>query len=141
VAIPAAASISALDLTPEPMATSEFGVAKILRLIANFSLGAVSNSANPQHIAVGVYVVSHEAFLQLAFSTPFAGDPSQSWYYWKNVVMVSAAGSAELVTWEADIRTQRLLRGGYKLVFIVENPVNSFAMTLEVSFRNLWEID
>ena len=137
----ATAGISFADLTLEPMATSEEGVAKILRLIANFTLSAVATTVAAQRAALGIYVASHEAFLQLAFASPFSGDETTGWYYWTSRVLLHAAAANSPDQWEVDIRTQRLLRGGYKLIGVVENPAQTLVLSLDMDVRTLWEVD
>jgi len=134
-------SIVATDMTPEPMQSSEEGVAKILRLILHAQLSSAVASSSVQRMALGVTVLGHEGFAQLAFPTPFTGDNQVGWHYWTSRFFRPHSTAPLPVLWDADIRTQRLLRGGYKLVLISENPAQDIATDLDVSLRSLWEID
>ena len=135
------AGIIALDLTPPPMMTTEEGTAKILRMIGHFQISSVNVTAAAQRLAVGVMVVGHEGFEQLAFSTPLSGDDTQAWYYWTSRAPQFGATGQPVVSWDIDIRTQRLLRGGYKLVMISQNPAQTLTLDMDVALRLLWEID
>jgi len=136
----AAGPIVFFDLTPEPMRSSSTrGQATLLRAILSFNFSADANNVDPQLAAIGIYVLGHEAFDQTAFSDPL-GDDQQSWYYWSFMTVSKVAGSAPQQHWEADIRTKRRLRSGYKLAVVTNNPLNDSATDLTMSARLLWAL-
>jgi len=138
---PVGASIIAADLTPEPMATDETGTAKILRLLLNFNLVMPSVDSVVHRLAVAVLVMTHDAFEGLTFPSPFSGDPSFGWYYYRFASVQHVTSAAPSFSWDADIHTQRVLRAGYKLVLLSETPAQSKTVELEIGFRALWEIN
>ena len=132
----AAAPILAFDLTPPPMRDavgSTEGSATIRRLILSGTFGTVIDTAAFNHMAMGLYVVNHEGFVQTAFSDPMS-DEGQDWYYWT----LRSTASLRATQWEADIRTARRLRAGYKLIVVVNNPLNPVPTQLNLGIRSLW---
>jgi len=126
------------DLTPPPMrAASTEGTATIKRLIMTGLFGAQAQSIQPQRMAMGIYVVSHEAFDQTAFSDPTA-DEGQDWYYWTQRAVQPNGISSQGDYWDIDLRTSRRLRAGYKLIMVVNNPLNDVVTNLTVGLRTLW---
>ncbi len=130
------------DLTPEPMGEALVGTATIVRSILTFNHQLLQTNAANQHVAVGITVMTNDAFTAGATPDP-AGDFQQDWYYWHIMNSVRVSGGApENNRWEADIRSARRLRGGFKLVMVVqtlsaEHPTNS---SMWATLRNLWQI-
>jgi len=137
----AAADTFLADLTPEPMASSLEGTAKILRFLANFTITQTAAENATNEYGVGVAVLGHEAFDGLAVPDPLVGDFSQGWYYQTERAYQRTAAGGGMLTWEVDIRTSRVLRAGYKLVMVSRSPVNPVAITVRVGIRMLWEIN
>ncbi len=138
--ITAVASQQFSDLTPEPMATSGEGTALLKRTILSFEYFQDDvASITPNSVVVGFAVVTADAFAAGALPDPVA-DSNQDWLYWtrRSVQGITAIGQATPNRWEADIRSMRRLRGGYKLVMIIENQANQVASSLEVAVRTLW---
>jgi len=137
-------AVQAVNLTPEPMSTggSEHrgGRATLIRAIMNFSIHGVSASASPQIVSVGIYVADHEAVLQTSFLDPNA-DPLQDWYYWTSRNgQIDSTVNQVTTFWDADIRSKRMLRGGYDLVMVSGGnaALNDTAMDFVVGMRLLW---
>ena len=104
----------------------------------HFDLVIPTAAATQQIVSLGIYVASHEGFDQNAFSDP-EGDFFQDWYYWtRRAAQVEATGEPRTFSWDADIRTMRKLRGGYKLVYVVSHPLNPQPVELHTSMRLLW---
>ena len=138
----AAADISLAVLTPEPMQTTHVGVgtATLQRMIANFeyTFSGGNTSTSNQKIFVGVGVVTRDARLAGIVPSPL-NSFNQDWYYGTGrVFKKEVMGAPENFTWEVDIRTRRRLRGGYDLVLVVENPINTDVTILTTAMRLLW---
>jgi len=131
------------DLTPEPVATQVGGVnvgqATILRLIMDWTFTSPVSDVNPQHAGVGIYVITEDAFDQLAFADPL-GTPQISYYYFHFATLNNSGAAQSPQTWSADIRTKRRLRTGWRLVIVANNPTNDVATELNLSARGLWTI-
>ena len=140
-----AGAILFLDLTPPPMRDaigSTEGTATIKRLILHGLFSLLVPNVNLQFAMLGIYVLSHEAFLQTALSDP-TSDEGQDWYYW-TARSAQAADVGVLLTgdkWDVDIRTARKLRAGYKLVMVINNPLNNVITTMHIATRALWTQD
>ena len=131
------------DLSPEPMATDGIGTATLLRSIMQYSFMIDSNSSTttPQQLALGMTVLTNDAFAALAVPDPLS-DFQQDWYYWvaKAKVFDIDAGP-QSIDWEADIRSARRLRGGFKLAVVSQSPAsNDIDTTCFITLRNLWAI-
>ena len=67
-------------------------------------------------------------------------DINQGWYLWR--ALQSVRITAEMnYTWEFDIRTARVVRGGFRLVGVLETGTNPGPVRLSLSGRMLWQID
>ncbi len=131
------------DLTPEPMATALVGTATLIRSIMDiwFSVDGSGTSNVIQQIALGITVMTNDAFAAAAVPDPLTGDFQQAWYYWTCMQLVHSGVNAEPNKRMADIRTARKLRGGFKLVAITESLAsNDLDTTLFLSMRNLWQV-
>jgi len=137
----AAAGFVAVDLTPEPMQTAEEGTAKCLRMLLNFELSMPLINAAVHRIGIGICVMTHEGFSQVAFPSPFSGDNSFGWYYFRFQTIQHVTAAQPAVSWDVDISTQRLLRAGYKLVLVTETIAQAASVDLNVGARLLWEIN
>jgi len=136
------------DLTPQPMAADLLGTATIKRAIMSFNLFRDGDQVSTlvQQIAYSITLVTNDAFAAMAVPDPLF-DFAQSWYYWNSQTHLFQAGgilgrqeaAAPIV--HVDIRSQRRLRGGFKLVFISQTPVTQVDFTLGVSMRLLWTVD
>jgi len=102
-----------------------------------------NNSATPFQVAVGITVMTNDAFFALAPPDPL-GDESQAWYYWSlRETLRPLAGIGPFNThWEADIRSRRALRGGFKLIYVIETDAagNTADTILVTTMRLLWEV-
>jgi len=132
------------DLTPEPMATALVGTATLIRSVMNFRYGidAAGSSDTAQQVALGITVMTNDAFAALAIPDPLTGDFQQGWYYWTaRQVLGAGSGGPREMFWEADIRSARKLRGGFKLVMVSETTaINDLGTALFINMRNLWQI-
>ncbi len=143
IASTAAADITTFDLTPEPMQTTHVGVgtATIRRLIGHCSHhsanGATANAE--QTMSLGIVVVTEDGFLGGSVPDP-ESDFNQDWYYWtRRSLQHSSVGDGNaMVEWDFDIRSMRRLRGGYRLIGIVETPTQAVATVQMISLRALW---
>jgi len=121
-------------------ASNQEGNATIKRLIMDFHYASLATSgAGIQNVSVGVYVAGHEAFDQNALNDP-ESDAGQDWYYWTTRALDATGASSAATQWSIDLRTARLLRSGYKLLMVVDNPLNDIATVLSVGVRLLWSI-
>ena len=132
------------DLTPEPIISSNVasGTAKIVRFLAHFdykSNGTIVAPGEVFTISVGVGVVTIDAVTAGAIPDPET-DFTQGWYYWtgRSPLLTS---EHPMVSWDTDIRTARVLRGGYRLVIVSETLLQELASDLTVSIRDLWVVD
>ncbi len=136
----AAASQNILDLTPEPMATDLQGTATIKRMIGKLQVVSLSDAGSAQETLIGIAVITNDAFAAGAVPDPLT-DAQQSWYYWNHIIVVPVGGAPHVTVVDFDMRTMRKLRGGYKLVAVVQNGTNVIALTVFATFRNLWVVD
>jgi len=132
------------DLTPEPMATALIGTATLIRSIMNFRYGAdaVGTSSVVQQVGLGITVMTNDAMAGTALPDPLTGDFQQAWFYWtvRQITLQSTSVPREQF-WDADIRSARKLRGGFKLVIISESvSTNDIDTSLFINMRNLWQI-
>jgi len=131
------------DLTPEPMATALVGTATLIRSIMDlwFYTDGVGNTTTIQQVALGITVMTNDAFAAAAVPDPLTGDFQQAWYYWSCMQLVHNASGVPPSTRTVDIRTARKLRGGFKLVAITESlSTNDIDTALFLNMRNLWQI-
>ena len=111
------------------------GQATVLRLLGSVTYTSrLSSADDPLHAAIGVYVISEEAFDQVAFMDPLA-DVQQGWYYW---TFLTSSVQNFPGTVHFDIRTSRKLRQGYKLVAVANNPLNDEVSDITLNARALW---
>ncbi len=138
-------AIVANDLTPDPLrsvAAHRGSTATLRRMLIHFDLGQLDAQGSLEAAAFGIYVASHEALDQSALNDPNA-DAGQDWYYWtsRTARLLTAADNAEMVSWDADIRSQRKLRGGYDLVLVSSALASNVVSLLShISVRALWSI-
>ncbi len=139
VVVTAVASQDVFDLTPEPMATDLQGTATLKRMICHVDINPVV-SAGMNTFLMGICVVTNDAFAAAAVPDPLT-DAQQSWYYWTQRVYSAVNAAEARVSWDFDMRTMRKLRGGYKLIGVLQNPTNQSNQTVSLAFRNLWTVD
>jgi len=134
-------NIVTADLTPEPIqsVTNDVGTAVLKRSILHFDLTAAVQDTDVQFVSFGIYVAGHEGFDQNAVSDP-EGDFFQGWLYWTRRALNPVGLVTPMVSWDADIRSMRRLRGGYKLVAVASHPVQDIALVLRMSARFLWTV-
>jgi len=140
--LPAGANIVVSDLTPEPMQNNLVGTATLVRSIMAFNHMLPGQDLAVITVAVGITVMTNDAFFALASPDPLS-DFQQDWYYWHLHDSMRVSGPTENSNrWNADIRSARRLRGGFKLVMVVEtNAVgNPDTTDLSVVMRNLWQV-
>ncbi len=138
----AAASVVFSDLTPEPMQGDDAGVAKCLRIIGNVTAAPDAGSLlSDFNYAIGIAVVTADAIAAGTLPDPFT-DFQQSWYYWtKRSYRVGAVEGRVNDGFDFQVRTQRLLRSGYRLVLVSETVLEDQAQAIRIHMRNLWELD
>jgi len=107
--------------------------------LLHFDLSQQSPINNAQQfVSIGIAVITADAFAAGATPDP-EGDFDQDWFYWtRRAAFFEQNGSQQLWPWDVDIRSMRVLRGGYKLVMITENPTNGSVLNLHTSMRLLW---
>ncbi len=129
-------------MTPPPLSSTLVGQATIIRSIMTYNHIVAVADAVPSRIGIGVTIMTNDGFVALAPPDPLS-DSSQSWYYW----MLRDFRVAQTVNindqWSADIRSARRLRGGFKLVLVVETDAATHiaASTFRATMRNLWRVD
>ncbi len=131
------------DLTPEPMATALVGTATLIRSIMNlwYNIDGAGSNNTTQQVALGITVMTNDAFAAGAVPDPLTGDFQQAWYYWTCLQLTHAAAAAPVTEREVDIRTARKPRGGFKLVAITESiSTNDIDTVLFLGMRNLWQV-
>ena len=138
----AGASVVFGNITPEPMQTNGVGTAKILRMIGHIDLFTqVITGPDDLVMSFGAAVVTQDAAAVGTLPDPEA-DFQHAWYYWtRRMVLTTGVASHQMVSWDFEINTQRVLRSGYEMVFISETPSQEQATNARLSLRNLWEID
>ena len=86
--------------------------------------------------SIGIAVVAQDNLAQLP--DPEA-DFNQDWYYWtRRMHKQNTLDNPPMISFDADIRSKRRLRGGYALKMMVENPVNPDPLVVHISMRLLW---
>ena len=94
-------------------------------------------NVDAEQVFIGICVVTEDALAAFALPDP-GSDFNQDWYYWA-ARNTRATENDSLVSWDADIRSARRLRGGYRLVMIVEAPASNVNdIAISPSMRNLW---
>ncbi len=90
-------------------------------------------------MSLGIVVVTEDGFLGGSVPDP-ESDFNQDWYYWtRRSLQHSSVGDGNaMVEWDFDIRSMRRLRGGYRLIGIVETPTQAVATVQMISLRALW---
>ena len=138
----AAASLIFLDLTPEPMSSDLVGTAKCLRILGHHSSAPDAGSLLDSFgYGIGITVMTNDAFTAGAVPDPLT-DFQQSWYYWdiqQNRVATNVGLTSRPVYF--DMRTQRVLRSGFKLALVTQTLIEDQAQFLDVTMRLLWEIN
>jgi len=144
LALAAGANQVVSDLTPPPMRADLTGTATIVRSLMSFNHMLGSVNAVPSRVGVGITIMTNDAFFALAPPDP-AGDESQGWYYWteREQLHELVGDNGSNLAWEADVRSSRRLRGGFKLVLVVETIAGAHidASELHISMRNVWKVD
>ena len=89
-------------------------------------------------ITAGICVVTKDAFIAGAVPDPNS-DLEHDWYFWKaNWFSFDLLGEVRNFIW--DNRTARLLREGYRLVFVVHKDLTEGAINVFIAIRNLWKL-
>jgi len=140
----ASGAIVVADLTPEPIQTitGDVGTATLMRGLLHFDIASNSDASVQETAAFGFYILSHEGFDQTAFSDPNA-DFFQDWWYWTSraLRLQSLSDNQAGMSWDADIRSKRRLRGGYKFAMVAAgNALNNNTILAHVSMRLLWAL-
>ena len=134
----AVASSIVVDLTPQFLASNGYQQpCKIVRSIIDIDYNTLNSNLNPQTMAMGIWVVEHEALTGDGTASPLT-DFQQDFYYWTTLYINDASVVRESATIHVDIRSSRRIRGGYGLLLKGENPLQEEATVLQVSMRNLW---
>ena len=136
---PAAATEVFSDMSPNAIRNGTQETATLRRLILHFDYN-VQVALNVAQIAVGIAVVTADALDPIAQIPDPLFDAEQGWLYWTNREWSGPAGSGTRQSWDADIRSMRKLRGGYRLVLITESPATSFPSNISISLRALWSV-
>jgi len=125
------------NISPVLVQTNNYQTpSKIIRMIMSYELVAPFANANPQTLAIGIWVTPHENLDVGALDV--INDFQQDFYYWTTEYITPQSTNQLTTRWTADIRTSRRLRGGYGLLFKAQTPVQELALQLNVSMRNLW---
>ena len=139
-----ALNIAVADLTSEPIQTitGDVGTVTLRRTILNFKPVCLTTAAVgvAQIVSVAILVMTVDAFEQNGFADP-EGTAFQDYLYWtrRTGYAIGSGEVARFEDWNADIRSMRKLRGGYKLVLLASHPsANTESIDLRVSARFLW---
>jgi len=138
IAIAAGAGVQVVDLSPQFIAANGYQQPfKIVRSIFDMDFNQVNSSVEPQTLAVGMLVVSHEALTGDGVPSPLT-DFQQDFYYWTTLYSYNGSVVRANPTVHVDLRTSRRMRGGYGLLMKFENPTQEEATVLQMSMRNLF---
>ena len=137
----AALNIVGADLTPEPIQTitGDVGTAVLRRSILHFDIDFVATDAAIHAFSFGILVMTASGFDQGAFEDP-EGSAFQSYLYWTRRTVNPASPGARHLSWDADIRSMRRLRGGYKLIALASHPIQVLPAEILMSGRFLWSV-
>ncbi len=133
------------DLTPPPLLISgeEFGhgSATLKRAIMSFTLAQLTQEANVmQTMGLAMYVSTSRAVADSAIRDALF-ESEADWYYWTARGQLRETDFPLQESWDVDLKTQRRLREGYKLVMTAQAAVaNTQTMVLTVGARLLWTI-
>jgi len=135
-------AVIGFDLTPQPMRSEDHHAgqaATLLRMIATFNLSSGSDVDTPQSASFGISLYSHEALTGPSLNDPNS-DPEQDWYYWASrTVERDSNNIIKSVSWDADIRSKRRVRGGQALIMVgAARSTNTVNLTVNVAMRLLW---
>jgi len=132
LALPSISVDLAADATSGLTALSPGTSVTVLRMIGEYVIGATSSAgivaADNARIAVGIGVVSDDAFAAPALPDP-AAEPGYPWLYWMEhsfYFAVAGAPSADqaglsgAVRAAIDIRSMRKMKAGQSLAFVVQ---------------------
>ena len=130
------------DIGPEQLAhiNGANQTAKLHRLVGHLTFDAQGQSG-PFSFAAGICVVTVDAINlgNTALPDPI-GDLSQGWYWWQaDLARFEGVDSGPTtIKYNFDIRTTRVLRGGYTLALNFEAGVNGGVINLNFQARALW---
>ena len=133
----AVASRQLFDLTHPDLVSSDLG-GTCMRMILQIHASTLGTVPEIEGLACGVIRISNDAFLAGPAAVPAPmTDLTQDWYYWWGGFPPLFNEATQVVA--VDIRSARRLRGGDRLVLIMENPVNELAIELSIMRRTLWK--
>ena len=136
---PAAATEIFSDFSPNAIRNGTAETATLRRLILHFDYN-VQAALNVAQIAIGITIVTEDALDPIAQIPDPLFDAEQSWYYWANREYSAPAGAGTMSQWDADIRSMRKLRGGFRIIAISETPPTTFPTNVTISMRALWSV-
>ena len=113
---------------------------KIIRLIGHIQVNNPTVDGRYEWFA-GISVVTLDAFTAGELPDPRT-DSQQSWYYWAAGSPDSPIGNNSFQGPEKtafDIRTQRVLRPGFRLVLVFETGANPGSLSIQMRARALWQ--
>jgi len=138
------AQTNLLDLSHSSIISgaSSGGTAK--RLIGSLGLENAGSTSEHIEFGIGILVVTEDALTGGATPTPLdLNDEDQDWYFWatRSLHVAVAAGLNSQFEIGIDIKTSRLLRGGYRLIAAVEKDVTvETSWNVSLSMRVLWAL-
>ena len=133
----AAAGETPVDLTADALIGGD-QTGKVLRMVGEVNLHN-PGVAGTYGFALGVTIMTADGFVATAVPDPLT-DANQGWYYW---VATTTRLTPEL-SWMRtfDIRTQRVIRGGFRLIMIAQaSAANPSTMIFSFTARLLWQLD
>jgi len=132
-----------IDFSNDNIIDDESSGGTILRMIGSVRIehDLRAQALEEQEVAIGITVVTKDAIAAFAVPDPLSTlDQNHDWYYWssRNGTLGPAGSDDGSWVWNFDIRTSRRLRGGYRLVYIVEKDLTELGIEINTSVRNLW---
>ena len=128
------------DISHQAIMDEDERTGKVLRVIGNITVTPqVGTAPGDYNFAAAISVASENALT--GSRIPGALNASQQdWYYWTSWEGELSSGGTSNHTVYFDIRTARVLREGYRLVWNSQNAVQELGSNLFVRLRTLWSM-
>jgi len=136
--------INFVDLTHPQIISQASSGGTVIRLIGNINWENGSGTGEHIELGIGIAVITEDALTGLAAPTPLdVNDDDQDWYFWatRSEHIASVGNITQTFDLPINIRTSRKLRGGYRLVAMVEKGVTvETSWNISISMRLLWKL-
>jgi len=138
-----AASSQFIDISHPTIVAQENSGGVCLRMIGDLRFENADAAADHIVLGIGIAVVTLDAFTSGALPDPL-GDLNHDWYFWRASAWHLPGvdpGQDAFTTMPIDIRSSRRLRGGYRLIVIVEKEVTTeVSWNMVFSLRSVWAL-